>query len=96
MPVLVETVSLHRPSLSRSTMLRHNRRACSGISDSMRVPIRLSLARGLLCQYSILSMQTSFYNQVYEKKMTSSLEASASIGNLYTASMYMISEILES
>jgi len=34
-------------------------------------------------------MQTSFYNQVYEKKMTSSLEASASIGNLYTASMYM-------
>ncbi len=34
-------------------------------------------------------MQTSFYNEVYEKKMTSSLEASAMIGNLYTASMYM-------
>jgi hydroxymethylglutaryl-CoA synthase len=34
-------------------------------------------------------MQTSFYNEVYEKKMASSLEASAIIGNLYTASMYM-------
>lgn len=34
-------------------------------------------------------MQTSFYNEVYEKKMSSSLEASAIIGNLYTASMYM-------
>lgn len=34
-------------------------------------------------------MQTSFYNEVYEKKMASSLEASAMIGNLYTASMYM-------
>src|SRR5919205_1429870 len=34
-------------------------------------------------------MQTSFYNEVYEKKMASSLEASALIGNLYTASMYM-------
>ena len=33
--------------------------------------------------------QTSFYNEVYEKKMASSLEASALIGNLYTASMYM-------
>lgn len=34
-------------------------------------------------------MQTSFYNEVFEKKMSSSLEASAIIGNLYTASMYM-------
>ena len=34
-------------------------------------------------------MQTSFYNEVYQKKMASSLEASAIIGNLYTASMYM-------
>ena len=34
-------------------------------------------------------MQTSFYNEVYEKKLESSLEASAIIGNLYTASMYM-------
>jgi hydroxymethylglutaryl-CoA synthase len=34
-------------------------------------------------------MQTSFYNEVYEKKMATSLEASALIGNLYTASMYM-------
>ena len=34
-------------------------------------------------------MQTSFYNEVYEKKMATSLEASAIIGNLYTASMYM-------
>ena len=34
-------------------------------------------------------MQTSFYNEVYERKMSSSLEASAIIGNLYTASMYM-------
>ncbi|MCI0562666.1 MAG: 3-hydroxy-3-methylglutaryl-CoA synthase [Nitrososphaera sp.] len=34
-------------------------------------------------------MQTSFYNEVYERKMASSLEASAIIGNLYTASMYM-------
>lgn len=34
-------------------------------------------------------MQTSFYNEVYEKKMASSLEASTVIGNLYTASMYM-------
>ncbi len=34
-------------------------------------------------------MQTSFYNEVYEKKMASSLEGSAIIGNLYTASMYM-------
>jgi hydroxymethylglutaryl-CoA synthase len=34
-------------------------------------------------------MQSSFYNEVYEKKMASSLEASAIIGNLYTASMYM-------
>lgn len=34
-------------------------------------------------------MQTSFYNEVYEKKMSSSLEASTVIGNLYTASMYM-------
>jgi hydroxymethylglutaryl-CoA synthase len=34
-------------------------------------------------------MQTSFYNEVFEKKMVSSLEASTIIGNLYTASMYM-------
>jgi hydroxymethylglutaryl-CoA synthase len=34
-------------------------------------------------------MQTSFYNEVYEKKMASSLEASTIIGNLYTGSMYM-------
>ena len=34
-------------------------------------------------------MTTSFYNEVYEKKMSSSLEASSMIGNLYTASMYM-------
>jgi hydroxymethylglutaryl-CoA synthase len=34
-------------------------------------------------------MQTSFYNEVYENKMASSLEASSIIGNLYTASMYM-------
>lgn len=34
-------------------------------------------------------MQTSFYNEVYEKKLASSLEASSVIGNLYTASMYM-------
>jgi hydroxymethylglutaryl-CoA synthase len=34
-------------------------------------------------------MQTSFYNEVFEKKMASSLEASTIIGNLYTASMYM-------
>src|SRR5207237_544753 len=34
-------------------------------------------------------MQTSFYDEVYEKKMATSLEASAIIGNLYTASMYM-------
>jgi hydroxymethylglutaryl-CoA synthase len=34
-------------------------------------------------------LQTSFYHEVFEKKMASSLEASAIIGNLYTASMYM-------
>jgi hydroxymethylglutaryl-CoA synthase len=34
-------------------------------------------------------MHTSFYNEVFEKKMASSLEASTIIGNLYTASMYM-------
>lgn len=34
-------------------------------------------------------MQTSFYNEVFEKKMASSLEASTIIGNLYTASMFM-------
>jgi hydroxymethylglutaryl-CoA synthase len=34
-------------------------------------------------------VQTSFYNEIFEKKMASSLEASAIIGNLYTASMYM-------
>src|ERR671910_579663 len=40
-------------------------------------------------QFRRAFMQTSFYNEVYEKKMASSLEASAIIGNLYTASMYM-------
>jgi len=34
-------------------------------------------------------VQTSFYNEVFEKKIASSLEASSIIGNLYTASMYM-------
>jgi hydroxymethylglutaryl-CoA synthase len=34
-------------------------------------------------------IRTSFYNEVFEKKVASSLEASAIIGNLYTASMYM-------
>ena len=34
-------------------------------------------------------MQTSFYNEVFEKKMATRLEASTIIGNLYTASMYM-------
>lgn len=34
-------------------------------------------------------IQTSFYNEVYENKMATSLEAAAIIGNLYTASMYM-------
>ena len=33
--------------------------------------------------------KSSFYHEVFEKKMASSLEASAIIGNLYTASMYM-------
>src|ERR671939_293488 len=33
--------------------------------------------------------QTSFYSEVFEKKMASSLEASSIIGNLYIASMYM-------
>lgn len=40
-------------------------------------------------QFRRAFMQTSFYNETYEKKMASSLEASAQIGNLYTASMYM-------
>ncbi|MDQ5830779.1 MAG: 3-hydroxy-3-methylglutaryl-CoA synthase, partial [Thermoproteota archaeon] len=40
-------------------------------------------------QFRRAFMQTSFYNEVYEKKMASSLEASTIIGNLYTASMYM-------
>jgi hydroxymethylglutaryl-CoA synthase len=40
-------------------------------------------------QFRKAFMQTSFYNEVYEKKMASSLEASNVIGNLYTASMYM-------
>src|ERR671937_640602 len=34
-------------------------------------------------------IRTSFYNEVFEKKVASSLEASTIIGNLYTASMYM-------
>jgi hydroxymethylglutaryl-CoA synthase len=40
-------------------------------------------------QFRRAFMQTSFYNEVYERKMATSLEASALIGNLYTASMYM-------
>ncbi len=40
-------------------------------------------------QFRRAFMQTSFYNEVYEKKMATSLEASSIIGNLYTASMYM-------
>jgi hydroxymethylglutaryl-CoA synthase len=40
-------------------------------------------------QFRKAFMQTSFYDEVYEKKMASSLEASNMIGNLYTASMYM-------
>jgi hydroxymethylglutaryl-CoA synthase len=40
-------------------------------------------------QFRRAFMQTSFYNETYERKMASSLEASAQIGNLYTASMYM-------
>ncbi|MGN6350226.1 MAG: hydroxymethylglutaryl-CoA synthase family protein [Candidatus Nitrosocosmicus sp.] len=34
-------------------------------------------------------MKTKEYKEVFDKKMSSSLEASALIGNLYTASMYM-------
>ena len=34
-------------------------------------------------------MRISIFKQVFEQKMASSLEASAIIGNLYTASMYM-------
>ena len=34
-------------------------------------------------------MKTSHYKEIFEKKMSSSLQASAVIGNLYTASMYM-------
>lgn len=34
-------------------------------------------------------MKTSYYKEAFDKKMASSLEASAIIGNLYTASMYM-------
>ena len=34
-------------------------------------------------------IRSSFYNEVFEKKLASSLEASTIIGNLYTASMYM-------
>jgi hydroxymethylglutaryl-CoA synthase len=34
-------------------------------------------------------IHTSFYNEVFENKMATSLEASSLIGNLYTASMYM-------
>ncbi len=40
-------------------------------------------------QFRRAFMQTSFYNETYERKMASSLEASTQIGNLYTASMYM-------
>jgi hydroxymethylglutaryl-CoA synthase len=40
-------------------------------------------------QFRRLFMHTSFYNEVFERKMASSLEASSVIGNLYTASMYM-------
>ncbi len=34
-------------------------------------------------------MKTNYYKEVFNKKMSSSLEASTIIGNLYTASMYM-------
>jgi hydroxymethylglutaryl-CoA synthase len=34
-------------------------------------------------------MKTSYYKEIFNKKMSSSLEASSLIGNLYTASMYM-------
>jgi len=34
-------------------------------------------------------MKTNYYKEVFDKKMSSSLEASSIIGNLYTASMYM-------
>jgi hydroxymethylglutaryl-CoA synthase len=34
-------------------------------------------------------IRSSFYNEVFERKVASSLEASTIIGNLYTASMYM-------
>jgi hydroxymethylglutaryl-CoA synthase len=34
-------------------------------------------------------MKTIYYKEIFNKKMSSSLEASALIGNLYTASMYM-------
>ena len=34
-------------------------------------------------------MKTKYYKEIFDKKMSSSLEASAVIGNLYTASMYM-------
>jgi len=34
-------------------------------------------------------IKTSFFKQVFEQKMSSSLEASTIIGNIYTASMYM-------
>ena len=34
-------------------------------------------------------MKTSYYKEIFNKKMSSSLEASTLIGNLYTASMYM-------
>jgi hydroxymethylglutaryl-CoA synthase len=34
-------------------------------------------------------MQTSFFKDVFEKKMASTLKASALVGNLYTASLYL-------
>src|SRR5262249_24978445 len=40
-------------------------------------------------QFRRAFMQTSYYNEVYEHKMATSLQASEIIGNLYTASMYM-------
>jgi len=40
-------------------------------------------------QFRRAFMKTTQYKEIFDKKMSSSLEASALIGNLYTASMYM-------
>ena len=41
-------------------------------------------------QFRKAFMQTSFYNEVYEKKMASSLEASNIIGIVYSVNVYGI------